>query len=50
MDQKKIYIKSIQEYLNIEEKKAKNPKKFESITIIIDVKKLRKERGNLNYE
>jgi len=49
MDQKIVYIGSIREYLKLEKKKFKNPKKYESITIIVDIKKLRKERGNLNY-
>ena len=49
MDQK-IYIKSIRGYLDIEKKKAKNPKKYKSIIIIIDMKKLKKERRDLNYE
>ena len=50
MDQKIIYIESIQEYLDLEKKKAKNPKKYKSIIIIIDMKKLKKERRDLNYE
>ncbi len=49
MDQKTIYIKSIRGYLDIEKKKAKNPKKYESITIFVDTKKLRKERNNEIY-
>ena len=50
MGQKIVYIGSIREYLEIEKKKTKNPKKYESITIIVDMKKLRKERSDLNYE
>ena len=50
MDQRIIYIGSIREYLEIEKKKFKNPKKYESITIIVDMKKLKKERSDLNYE
>ena len=50
MDQKIVYIGSIRGYLEIEKKKFKNPKKYESITIIVDMKKLKKERSNLNYE
>jgi len=49
MDQRIIYIGSIREYLDIEKKKARNPKKYKSIAIIVDIKKLRKERNNLNY-
>jgi len=45
-----IYIESIREYLDIEKKKVRNPKKYESFTIIVDIKKLRKERNNLNYD
>ncbi|MBA7478408.1 hypothetical protein ES707_13831 [subsurface metagenome] len=50
MDQKIIYIGSIREYLELDKKKTKNPKKYESITIIVDMKKLKKERSDLNYE
>ena len=50
MDQKVIFIGSIREYLEIEKKKFKNPKKYESITIIVDIKKLKKERSNLNHD
>ena len=46
MNQEIIYIGSIKKYLDIEKKKARNPKKYESITIIVDIKKLRKERRN----
>ncbi len=49
MGQKIIYIRSIREYLDIEKKKARNPKKYESITISVDIKKLRKERNNEIY-
>ena len=49
MDQKIIYIGSIRKYLDIEKKKARNPKKYESITIFVDIKKLRKERNNEIY-
>jgi len=50
MDQKIVYIESIREYLDIEKKKFKNPKKYKSIIIIVDIKKLKKERSNLNYD
>ena len=50
MDQKIIYIGSIREYLELDKKKTKDPKKYESITIIVDMKKLKKERSDLNYE
>jgi len=41
-----IYIGSIQEYLELEEKKSKDPDKYKSIEIIYDLNKIRKEVKN----
>ena len=41
-----IYIGSIQEYLELEEKKNKNLDKYKSIEIIYDLNKIRKEVKN----
>jgi len=42
-----IYIGSIREYLELSEKKTKDPGKFRKIEIVYDLNKIRKERNEM---
>jgi len=44
MNQKIVFIGTIEEYLEWDKKKTKNPDKYKSFEIIVDIDKLKKER------